>query len=351
MDTRNDAIVEALQNLAAHDTLDRRAMLFQLMVDSTFVVATPEGGEPGETAPVLVETVGLQMARDADGVVLPLFTDADALARWAPAGGGHASLRARPLFHMAVQQGVAKVVINPGSEASAEITRREFSSLAEGRLPVGPVTDFVAPHTRMQLGRPPAAPSAVGLDAVRRAIEDEGSASRAFYTWLRQGENEPGIGIVVFFSGGVTSDQVDAAMQGIAGESAAQSTETHGWVFLVGDPDMEVALVGGAGTEILALDQEIMETGPWEHLGPRVVRHRDGYTVQFSDRFHVEYLEGAASARMAFSDGRSMDLRPRTIEWTAPVPGPPTAEDRYRILDRVLEGLREMGVSYEVVET
>ena len=181
---RNDAVVEAMRQVASNDSVERRTMLFQMLADSSLIVPTAGPRDDG-TTPV-------QLAGGPDGSVLAVFTDLDAFGRWAPPGTACAALEAVGLFRTAVRLGVVRVAVNPGSDPTGELTPREFTSLAEGRVPVGASTDFVQPGTTMQFGRPRVAPSPVGIDAVRRAIHDNGAREAGVLHAAPAGGQRPG---------------------------------------------------------------------------------------------------------------------------------------------------------------
>jgi len=88
----------------------------------------------------------------------------------------------------------------------------------------------------------------------------------------------------------------------------------------------------------------------FERTGGQSVRHSDGYTVRSTGRETFEYTDPDGTASIAVDRGASLGVYPQLIRWTAPVEREPTAEERAKILDRVLAGLRAMDITVDVVD-
>ena len=246
---RNDAVVEAMRNVAVHDSPDRRAMLFQLLVESVLVVATPTP-EPGARTAGPEESVTLRTGTDNVGSFLPVFTDLESLSRFFPEGSGYLSLAGTALFAMAEQSGLDRIALDPGSPTSGFITRPEFEALARGRLPIDPATQFAQPGTQLRLGLPRQPPPAAAIEAVRRAIDPHRVVVRAFAHLMQQGDAAPEMTVSLCFRPGSDAATQADATRSIAAEAAAGSDETHGWVFVRADPETESLLAAGSGAEI-----------------------------------------------------------------------------------------------------
>jgi hypothetical protein len=64
-------------------------------------------------------------------------------------------------------------------------------------------------------------------------------------------------------------------------------------------------------------------------VAPQVARHSDGYIVQVGDRYHIEYADGDAIARVpADLEGPVVLLRARAIVGVRPRERPATDEER-----------------------
>jgi hypothetical protein len=88
----------------------------------------------------------------------------------------------------------------------------------------------------------------------------------------------------------------------------------------------------------------------FERVAPQVVRHSSGFTVQITDRYHIEYIEGDRVASVtADLDGPTVRLHGGSVAWSQPTPGRVTEEERITVLDRIRDGVRAMGDACEVV--
>jgi type III secretion system (T3SS) SseB-like protein len=77
--------VDAMRAVSVSETFQRRALLFQLLLESTLIVATPApAAEPGTRTARPGESLNLVTLQDADGTVLPVFTSTAALAGVVP---------------------------------------------------------------------------------------------------------------------------------------------------------------------------------------------------------------------------------------------------------------------------
>lgn len=95
---------------------------------------------------------------------------------------------------------------------------------------------------------------------------------------------------------------------------------------------------------------------PWsvvtgfERIFPQVVRHSDGYTVQFGGRFHIEYVEAERAAKIESEKGRrNVTLYPETLKWTRPRERTMTEEERTVVLERIRSGLHAMDQLVEII--
>jgi hypothetical protein len=246
---RNDAVVEAMRNVAVHDSPDRRAMLFQLLIESVLVVATPTPGPTGTRTTAPDETVALRTGIDNVGSFLPVFTDLDALSRFFPDGSGYLSMVGPALFAMAEHSGLDRIALDPGSSPSGFITRPEFEALARGRLPIDASTQFAEAGTQLRLGLPSRPPPAAAIEAVRRAIDPHDIVVRAFAHLMQQGFADPEMTVSICFSPDADPADRAAALRSIA-DDAAGSDETVGWAFVQADRETESLLAAGSGAEI-----------------------------------------------------------------------------------------------------
>ena len=210
-----------MRNVAVHDSPDRRAMLFQLLIESVLVVATPTP-EPGVRTAGPEESVTLRTGTDNVGSFLPVFTDLESLSRFFPEGSGYLSLAGTTLFAMAEQSGLDRIALDPGSPTSGFITRPEFEALARGRLPIDPARQFAQPGTQLRLGLPRQPPPAAAIEAVRRAIDPHSVVVRAFVHLMQQGDAAPEMTVSICFRPGSDPAAQADATRSIAAEAAGR---------------------------------------------------------------------------------------------------------------------------------
>lgn len=82
-------------------------------------------------------------------IVLPVFTDVDALVSWAGSEGQWIALRARDIFQAIAPMKIAEVYVNPFRKGQAVnkpggiVKRHEFMALAQGLLPGAAISEDV----------------------------------------------------------------------------------------------------------------------------------------------------------------------------------------------------------------
>ncbi|MEO8694210.1 MAG: hypothetical protein ABI658_11875 [Acidimicrobiales bacterium] len=87
----------------------------------------------------------------------------------------------------------------------------------------------------------------------------------------------------------------------------------------------------------------------FRRVAPQVVEHSDGYRVQSGGRLHVDYLEGARTARIDVEHGLdTISMYPRSIRWIAPIEGALTDAEGRLVVDRIRAGLEAMGSRCDV---
>ncbi len=241
----NSAITEAMMNLALEDTPDRRALLFQLLLDTTLVAATPQAPKTTRTRTVKAgETLDIVTLTDDEGSVLPLFTNPEALIRWQQGPSGYLALPSRAIFEMAVANGINKIVVDPGSSTWGSITRYEIEQLGRGRLPLGK-SDIVAESTNVRIGKPARPPSAEALAAIRVQLADMPSVLRAWYFLMQQGALPPERVIAIQFGSGI--DPHPGPMRTIIDRAGEACDEVRALSFIVADGNWPRDLSDGAG--------------------------------------------------------------------------------------------------------
>ena len=243
---RNDAIVEAMRNVAVSDTPDRRALLNQLMVESILIV--PLAGSASDSW--ATASVSVRVGRDHDGVWLPAFTSLEALHRWSPDDATHVAQPAPAICEMAEQNGLGRVVIDPGSDPFGILGSRDIAAIARGRVIIGATTELVGDERRFTFEVPtdPLPPDAVA--AVREILASTPAVVRAFVASARQGDAAPEVAVVLVPGADVAGEARDEITRSVATAAMERAASTARWLFMLGDDQLERALAEGAGAEL-----------------------------------------------------------------------------------------------------
>jgi SseB protein N-terminal domain/SseB protein C-terminal domain len=240
----NTALIEAMRNVSIHDTKETRALLFQLLLESTLVTMSPTSPEGHRAWTAKAgETLDLVTFADDEGTVLPVFTSTHALLRFRPDGGGYVALPARALFEMAVNAGTTRIALDSGSPTTGFITRYEIEALARGRLPIGG-SEVVTEDTEARIGRPASPPSEDVMKAVGSALEASPHARRAWLTMIQQGTSPPETMIAIRLD---DVDDASAAMRSLIDQAGASAAAVRDLRFMRADDSFEATLSGGAG--------------------------------------------------------------------------------------------------------
>jgi hypothetical protein len=159
---QNPELLRAMDDLARGDTPQTREALYKTILASTLIV----GGELSGDNQVSFRTI----EHPPGNVILPAFTDLEALSSWASEGTPWLGLRAQALFQSIAPGNIASVLINPFrpdqeiSRPGGIITRQEFLALAQGIVPGAQVFDNtqemkVAANQQIVIGAPVKEPS------------------------------------------------------------------------------------------------------------------------------------------------------------------------------------------------
>lgn len=143
---RNPALERAMHEVAQSDNAKTRESLYKAILASTFVVqGSISGTGEAHTGKWIADSstrVAFKTIEHPLGtIVLPAFTDVEALTSWAGSEVQWMALRARELFQSIMPGNIAEVRVNPFrpeqriSRPAGIITRSEFMVLAQGLLP------------------------------------------------------------------------------------------------------------------------------------------------------------------------------------------------------------------------
>jgi len=140
----NPSFVEAMQEVALHDTPDARKRLYSILLETLLIVPIPEvptGWKPGLNTTEGNTQLQLVVLQDRQGrKVTPIFSDLVALRNWDP-NTPYAGLKAQDFFKVLVTTDVQEIMVNPYDpirkivRPGGRITRAEFAGLAQGAIP------------------------------------------------------------------------------------------------------------------------------------------------------------------------------------------------------------------------
>lgn len=173
---KNPALERAMHEMARNDNAKSREALYKTVLASTFIV---QGNVCGGTEVRKGNWVADSSTRVAfktiehppGNIVLPVFTDVEALTSWAGSEVQWIALRAQDLFQSIAPGNISEVRINPFrleqtiSRPGGIITRNEFMALAQGLLPESTISNGtvqlkVAAGQKLLIGKPAKEPPA-----------------------------------------------------------------------------------------------------------------------------------------------------------------------------------------------
>jgi hypothetical protein len=154
------ALETMLRNLAQKDTAEQRAALYNLLKQSTLILATPH--ENPDTGPRVSDgstEIGFIVTADANGkTAMLVFTSEAALLAWRPVGCTYTAMSARNVFQWAMEKEIETIIINPNGPAGGYLTRPEITALAEGLSP-GAAAQNIPKGTELVITTPEPAPA------------------------------------------------------------------------------------------------------------------------------------------------------------------------------------------------
>lgn len=170
----NPKLELAMRELARNDNATTRESLYRAILASTFIMqGDVSGGNEVRNGKIIADSntrVAFRTLEHPPGnVVLPVFTNVEALASWAGSEVQWIALGAQELFQSIAPGKVTEVRVNPFrpeqtiSRPGGIITRNEFLALAQGLLPGLMISNNtaelkVAAGQKVSIGKPANAP-------------------------------------------------------------------------------------------------------------------------------------------------------------------------------------------------
>ncbi len=190
-----DELLRAIRGVSEHDDAATREAFYAALLDSNLVLAATQGADEGHlfTTPP---------AEDGSWKLLA-FTDTGAAAAWRTEGVDLVTRPARDVFAAAVTSPTSAILLNVAGPTGGELTRREFTALAEGSMPSADGEDVeevhLAPGSEVFVTTPVRPPGAAFLGVLRMALDESAPVHAA---WLADvafaaGELHPAVGVAV----------------------------------------------------------------------------------------------------------------------------------------------------------
>lgn len=188
-------LLAAIRAVSARDDAETREAFYVSLLGSTLLLPKPldaAGDAHLFTTPP---------AEDGSWKLLA-FTDPTAAAAWQADGVELMSRPAREVFAAAVSSPTSGILLNVAGPAGGELTRREFTALAEGTIPVAdePIDEVrLAPGAEVFVAAPAKPAGEAFLGVLRLALEGSAPVRAA---WLADvafeaGELHPAVGVTL----------------------------------------------------------------------------------------------------------------------------------------------------------
>ena len=218
-----------MREVASNDNAKTRQSLYQAILATTFIVpGSVSGGteiSQGEWVADSNTRVGFKTIEHPPGtIVLPVFTEVEALTSWAGSEGPWIALRAQELFQSIVPAKIDEVRVNPFrpehtiTRPGGIITRNEFVALAQGLLPESNISNVaqmkVAAGQKLLIGRPANEPSAEVLKALADHFQKIPELQSAYLFQMANG-NVTSTVIGLHFAPEPNAQRMEQIMRGI----------------------------------------------------------------------------------------------------------------------------------------
>jgi hypothetical protein len=196
-------LVRAIRGVAERDGPATRGAFYTALLDSRLLLPTPaEETHTGAASDGRARFFTTPPGEDGSWKILA-FTGEGALAAWRADGVPFLEMDARSLFALAVSTPTAGILLNVAGPAGGEVTRREFTTLAEGAIPSaaeGPTEEVRLREGEEVLVTAPAKPPGEAFLGVLRMALEEAVPVRA--AWLADvafgaGEQHPAVGVAL----------------------------------------------------------------------------------------------------------------------------------------------------------
>jgi hypothetical protein len=226
---KNPALERAMREVARSDNAKTRESLYKAILASTFIVqGDVSGGTEVRNGKWIADSstrVAFKTIEHPPGtIVLPVFTDVEALTSWAASEVQWIALRAQELFQSIVPGNIAEVRVNPFrpegtiSRPGGIVTRNEFMALAQGLLPESMASNTaqlkVAAGQKLPIGVPAKEPPSEVLEALTGYLQ-QFPKLRSAYLFQMANQNVTSRVIGLQFDAEPSAQSMELIMRGI----------------------------------------------------------------------------------------------------------------------------------------
>lgn len=222
-DFANSPLPAAMLAVAKDDSPQNRQTLYQSMLASWFVVPTKEQphDKPGFSAVPANVADSFSLEHNSEGqLVAVAFTDEEALRNWQK-NIPWIALQGTAFFQAVSGTEAEKIVLNPYEPANPEskmirpggiVTRWEFETLAEGKIPEKGATEKVVEPQSVLVSMPKQMPAPEVFDLMGEAASKFADVLAMYFAQVTYPDGEPHWTIAVEFATGTSVKQVKHAM-------------------------------------------------------------------------------------------------------------------------------------------
>jgi hypothetical protein len=225
----NSALEHAMHEIAKNDNATTRESLYKSVLASTFIVegSVSGGAEVSDGRRVADDSTRAAfktIEHPPGNVVLPVFTDVDALTSFVGSKVYWIGLRAQELFQSIAPTSIAELRVNPFragqpiKRPGGIITRNEFMAMAQGLLPGPTISNNtaqlkVAAGQRLFIGKPAKQPPAGFLRKLTSYLQRVPEL-RSAYLFQMTNQNATSSVIGLHFAGEPNVQRVEDIMRG-----------------------------------------------------------------------------------------------------------------------------------------
>lgn len=188
----NPALRLALQDLAAEDSPPRRADFYRILLRSVLILPTNvplSDVTERRTLPADTQINLMAFQNDAGAVMIPAFSDTEAVLAWKSEGVPFVALRAPDFFRLLAQQPHAEALLNLAGPVRVHLTRAEIEALAQSQLPPPRATREAIPAGSRLLVSAPEQPLEADLrTALQQSLRARPEILAAYHFQLRRDE-------------------------------------------------------------------------------------------------------------------------------------------------------------------